>query len=341
MAVPKNIFIDTSILDGCSYNFESAAVQPLIEIAKSTPLTLLLPEPTEREIRRHIKERSDEVLAALVKAQQRAPFLKKWKDWPLKSNHEFFLARQLNRMATIELDSFFALFEVMRLGPKHIDIAEIMEWQDKGKAPFGKGNKKAEFPDALALSTLLSFADLEDQAIAVISKDGDFRGACSFHDRLFYYPSLGSYVESLLLSDEHVRKVRDILDKDVEMIAEGVSDEFVGLSFYPTDDETAKLEHAEVDDVDFLEVNIVGAGEKEASVSFQADVFFSISAIIENTDWEGPVSHTEFLSESSTLTGFAKLSVNDDWTEFTELTLLRLDEDDIGVEARKNIWDIW
>jgi len=85
MAVATNIFIDTSILDGASFNFESSALQPIVDLAKKTQLTLLLPIPTEREIRRHIKTRSEEVLSALQKAQQQAPFLKKWKEWPLKS----------------------------------------------------------------------------------------------------------------------------------------------------------------------------------------------------------------------------------------------------------------
>ena len=69
MAVPTNLFIDTSVLDGCSYNFESAALKPIVDIAKEKEIVLLLPDAIEKEMFRHIKGRSDEVLTALAKAQ--------------------------------------------------------------------------------------------------------------------------------------------------------------------------------------------------------------------------------------------------------------------------------
>lgn len=339
MAVPRHIFIDTSVLDGCSYNFESAVVQPILDVTRKIPLTLLLPEPTEREIRRHIKARSEEVLITLRKAQKRAPFLKKWKDWPLKSKEDFSLTYRFNQMVTKEFDAFLGLFHVVRLDLSHIVVRDVMEWYDRGTAPFGKGKKKAEFPDAFALSSLLSFAKKEGEAIAIISSDGDFQNAAALHDSLFYYLTLGTYVESLLLSDEHVMKVRGILDTNIEMITEGLSEKFVSLSFYPTDDESAELEDVEVDDVEFTELSIVGTGEKEVSVSFQANVWFSVNAILDETDWDGPVSHTERVSDEVTVTGIAKLTVNDDWSDFDSLEILRLDEEDIGVEARQNMWD--
>ena len=177
--------------------------------------------------------------------------------------------------------------------------------------------------------------------MAIISADGDFKNACGLHDCLFYYPTVGAYVESLILSDEHVKKVREILDFNSEMIAEGVREEFSGLSFYPTDDETAELEEVEADDVEFCEMSIIGTGEKEVSVSFQAEVSFSIAATLDETDWDGPASRSETLSDVAQVTGIAKLTVNDDWTDFECLDLLRLDEEEIGVEARPDRWEMW
>ena len=350
MAVPTKIFIDTSVLDGCSYNFDSAAIQPIADVVKNTPLTLLLPESTEQEIRRHIKGRSDEVLAALSKAQQRAPFLKKWKEWPLKSKHDFFLTYRLNKMATEELDAFLRLFETIRLDSSHVDLREVMDWYDKGTAPFGKSRKKAEFPDAFAISSLLSFAKEHAEAVAVISADNDFQDASASHDSLFYYRTLGAYVESLLLSDEHVKQVRGILDHNVEMISEGISEVFVSLGFYSTDEEGAELEGPEVDDIDFTEINIIGTGEKEVSVSFEAEVSFTIDVSYDEIEFFGvsdgeeewgPIRHSERVPGGATVTGIGKLTVNADWSDFECLDVLRLDEEEIGVEARQSRWDEW
>ena len=339
MAVPRKIFIDTSVLDGCSYNFESAAIHPIADVAKKEHLTLLLPESTEQEIRRHIKDRSDEVLAALYKAQQRAPFLRKWKDWPLKGKpyRDFFIAPSLKRIASKELDGFLALFELVKLDPTHIDLPDVMEWYDKGTAPFGQKRKKAEFPDAFALSSLLTFAKKHGEAVAIISSDGDFQNASALHDCLFFYRTPGAYVESLLLSDEHVKKVRAILDSNAEIICEGLCEEFIALGFYTTDDERAEFEDAEVDEIVFAELSIIGTGEKEVSVSFEAEVTFTINASFDETDWDGPAWHSERVSDGATVTGIAKLTVNADWSDFESLEILRLDEEEIGVEARQSI----
>ena len=85
MSVPTTIFLDTSILDEQNYNFASAEMLAFIEVVKGKKLTLLLPDPTEREINRHIKERSDAVVNALGNAKRIAPFLAKWKEWPIIS----------------------------------------------------------------------------------------------------------------------------------------------------------------------------------------------------------------------------------------------------------------
>jgi hypothetical protein len=50
MSVPRVIFIDTSIFDEQRYNFQSAAVTAFLDSIKAVSTTLLLPEPTEREI---------------------------------------------------------------------------------------------------------------------------------------------------------------------------------------------------------------------------------------------------------------------------------------------------
>jgi hypothetical protein len=341
MAVPRKIFIDTCVLDRCAYNFESVAIQSLADIAQKEHLTLLLPESTEREMRRHIKRRSEDVLAVLLKAQQSAPFLRKWKEWPLKGEpyRDFFLAPTLKKIATKELDGFLALFELVKLDTTHINLPDVMEWYDEGTAPFGPKRKKAEFPDAFALSSLLTFAKKHGETIAIISSDGDFQNASALHDCLFFYRTAGAYVESLLLSDEHVKKVRAILDSNAELISEGLTEKFEALGFYPTDDERAELEDVEVDEINFTDLSIVGTGEKEVSVSFEAEVAFTIDASFGETDWDGPAQRTERVSDFATVAGIAKLTVSADWSDFESLELLRLDEEEIGVEARQSEWD--
>lgn len=85
MSVPKAVFLDTSILDGQQYNFTSTAFETFAAACSQRGITLLLPEPTELEIKTHIKSRSLEALAALDEARRKAPFLAKWKGLPVRS----------------------------------------------------------------------------------------------------------------------------------------------------------------------------------------------------------------------------------------------------------------
>ena len=82
MSLPSAVFLDTSVFAGQQYNFSSTAIASFIPVAKKHALTLLLPDPTEREIVRQIRERSKEALKALDEARRRAPFLAKWKHFP-------------------------------------------------------------------------------------------------------------------------------------------------------------------------------------------------------------------------------------------------------------------
>ena len=160
MSVPSAIFIDTSILDEQNYNFQSSAIGAFVTVVKGKSYVLLLPDPTQREINRHIQERADAVLKALEEAKRRAPFLAKWKDWPVKKNI-FMLNLELKGLAEKEWSEFKSNFKVASLGYDGVILKEIMDWYDRGRAPFGSGKKRKEFPDAFALAALISYAKKE------------------------------------------------------------------------------------------------------------------------------------------------------------------------------------
>jgi predicted nucleic acid-binding protein len=176
MSVPTNIFIDTSILDEQNYNFSSRAIKAFVEAAEVRKAVLLLPDPTRREIERHIENRSQEVVKVLGEAKRKAPFLKKWKAWPVKRD-DFALDYELRKIAMDEWEHFLKHFDVEELDYTGISIEEVMNWYDYQQAPFGSGSKRREFPDALALAALLAYQKKKGVPIAVVSKDRDFQQA--------------------------------------------------------------------------------------------------------------------------------------------------------------------
>ena len=90
MSVPTTIFIDTCILDEQNYNFSSKAISAFLEAVKGPKMVLLLPDPTRREIERHIEKRSQEAVKMLEEAE---PVWDYWQGWNSIDDMDSFLNR--------------------------------------------------------------------------------------------------------------------------------------------------------------------------------------------------------------------------------------------------------
>jgi hypothetical protein len=75
MSIPTAVFLDTSVFDGQSFNFSSTAFSTFVPACIVRDVKLLLPDPTEREVTRHMTERSAEAMRLIDKARRTAPFL--------------------------------------------------------------------------------------------------------------------------------------------------------------------------------------------------------------------------------------------------------------------------
>ncbi len=322
-----------------------------LAVAKPKKLTFLLPDPTEREVKRHISERSREVLKALREAKRRAPFLAKWKDWPIKKDKadDSWLVRDLSTLAEKEWTEFLGNFEVQRLGYKGLDLREIMDWYDKARAPFGAGKKRKEFPDALALASILNHTKTTKTSVAIISKDLDFQNACHLYAELLYYPSLPAITEAFLSGDARVEKMKGLVSANIQMLEDAVIEDFANLDFAVEQPPNGVVNYVNVDNVNFDEFRVVGLGNNECSVAFSAGVDFTANVDYEIPYYDNPyyaVTDEYFsgskrsqgmVSDWAEITGTAKLRVSEAWDAVLELKLLVIDGSDIYI-TRKPDW---
>src|SRR5581483_9867117 len=158
-----------------------------VSLAVANGSTILLPDPIEREVMRHIEEGSRAAQAALQKACNDAPLLYRWPKWYAKTVIENSMT-EINAATLAHWSTFLKNFTVERLGYKDIDLVQIMEWYDKKQPPFGEGEKRKEFPDAFIIAATLSYAKRAHLPVAVISDDHDIRKACVLHKELVYFP---------------------------------------------------------------------------------------------------------------------------------------------------------
>jgi len=79
MSIPTAVFLDTSVLDSQQYNFQSTALSTFVPACAKRGVKLLLPDPTEREVKRHLRERAAETMNTVEAARRKAPFLAKFR----------------------------------------------------------------------------------------------------------------------------------------------------------------------------------------------------------------------------------------------------------------------
>ncbi|UVA80503.1 PIN domain-containing protein [Pandoraea commovens] len=172
--------IDTSVLRANSYNFGSGL---LLLLTQNVRAKLVISEVVVREVRRHLTEKAKESLrqvdsslqdairqnvlggvgvAAItdaLKAARREP-----EDWAKQRLEEWLTAADASVINSED----------------HVDVAELMDRYFEARAPFSdKGNKKNEFPDALALLALEAWAEQNGTAVLVVSTDGDWIRYCN------------------------------------------------------------------------------------------------------------------------------------------------------------------
>jgi hypothetical protein len=335
MALPTAFFLDTSILDGQQYNYSSAALSSFVPVARERGLKLLLPDPTEREIRRHIDARSKDALDALELARRKAPFLSKWKDFP-PATTGWRTDWEVKRVATKEWGEFLNQFNVVKLNYEGVDIEEVMGWYDSVTPPFrSEKGKKKEFPDAFAIAILAGYASRTDSVLAVVSADPDFRLACGRYSSLMYFSALPAFTELMLADSTKIESLRQVVLNDLVEVQERIAQQAGELPFVPTDARFT-LEDAKVHGVIDSQFSIVGIGSDECTVAF--DVELEVEVLL---SWEfydhlrgDEYAEEEWVLDKVRTTGSVKLKLNHGDHRVEEVLLITLDDSHLDIDER-------
>jgi len=332
MSIVTHIFLDTSIFDGQQYNFSSATLASFVGAADDLGVWLVLPDPTEREVRRHISDRSRDAMRALNEAYRKAPFLSKWRHFQNRlSNRDELL--EVTRIALSEWADFVGQLKVIRLGYDRIDMPMIMDWYDKASAPFGTGKKRKEFPDAFAIAMLASYAKSEGIRIGVVSLDPDFKAACENFSSLVYFESLPHLTESLLSNPSRVLAIKAAIVADLEKLESRLL--AYPFSFYYFDD-NFELEDSRVSRVAILGIAIVAAVDDDVwTLTFEATV--ESEHVVHLQEWFDPeyarYDEEEYeVRDEAAITGSAKVAlVKGDISGIRAIVSFDVDEPEIRI----------
>jgi hypothetical protein len=210
MPLPRTIVIDTNVFDQHAYHFTSPTIQKFVDLTKAEKFTLLLPDPLHREIKRHIREKSHAVAAALKKVTREAPLIYRWPHWP-GAKAAANAATDIEKVTLADWDTFLKNFTVEKLGYKDIDLEQIMESYDRQQPPFGTGDKRKEFPDAFAIAAVAAYSKANNTPVAVVSADPDIKKVCALNSSLLYFPDLSAFTDALLAEVARTAAIKDAI----------------------------------------------------------------------------------------------------------------------------------
>jgi hypothetical protein len=334
MSLPKAVFLDTSILDGQQFNFASTSLATFVPACVGRGLKLLLPDPTELEIKRHIKKRSLEALAALEEARRKAPFLAKWKGLPnLRTGDQWIVTSVANK----EWSDFLRQFSVVKLGYDLVHLPTVMRWYDRTEAPFRAGKKQKEFPDALAVAMLAAYAEREKICVAVVSTDPDFKHACERFGELLYFSSLPSLTEVLLSDDARVEKYRIALEAGRKTLEEAIKDQASALMVQHVEQEF-DIRNVAARGVEIAEVSIVGLGDNECTVAFTASIQLEVELAWEERSDDDAEYVVRDVDDSVDVSGMAKVRYNVGTDSVDSVTYIHFDDEDVEISQTPSRW---
>lgn len=331
MAVPNNIFIDTCIFEQTGFNFESAKLKPFRDALNGMKLTFVDPDPTFRERNRHLHERVDEAVKALEKIEKSLPIITKLEKWPKASSIRDW---EIRRLVNKSLEEFLKPMKHVKVGYDGIDMHKVMTWYDHGRAPFGKGKKSKEFPDALAVAILDRYAQTNKCEIAVVSTDEDFERACAERTNLLYFPSLAAYLQVHQGESERVKLVQAWFEEKPDVLDELVADAFIKIDFEIEEGWNGELSDHQVDEVNITDFYVVAVADKECTVSFEAEISFTVYADYEDQkEWDyepdgEPIGHPRrrrHVSTTDYTSGLAKVKLDNSSSMVEDVIYVDLD----------------
>lgn len=213
-----NVFIDTSIFVSEGY-VKGKSIATLLEAARAEKIHILMPDITEHEIRKHLRQDVEKLSGRGATQDLKKSFMYALDDLrPLIEALMDVTIEELIERVEKELDKQFVRADIERLPlTKDFDITGILEDYKALRAPFST-KKKCEFPDAIALKQLEAWCAEHNDKCIVLSIDTDLE---NYKSEYLTYQKLSDFVASLeeyekMISQEKLYNVFENCKNQIE-----------------------------------------------------------------------------------------------------------------------------
>lgn len=211
------ISVDTCIFSRAGYRLDQGNLRRL-EQFKGDAFPLIFSEITIKEVIRHIGAHSEEEKTKFLTGLRGIA-----KFWNIDSAKQTAVATNLLQgMEPKELAKKRVKDFVTRCGAriieaqKALDVSELLKLYFQTLPPFEKsGDKKAEFPDAIALLSLESWAKKSSTSVLFVTNDKGCKRYCEQSQRLFAIDDLGAALTLIQERDAHRAQMCSAIDQKI------------------------------------------------------------------------------------------------------------------------------
>lgn len=180
------ITLDTSIFDAQGLRLESGLLRQLEQFQDSST-RLILSEVVKQETLSHLIEKVKDAQKEIEKSLKQAREHWRVEDQDIKKIKAVIFGE--HEAQEVALERFRQFEELTSLeiveAQDYVLIGGLIQKYFNAEPPFSKtGKKKNEFPDAIALMSLETWANEEQTKIIVVTTDNDWKSFCKGSERL-------------------------------------------------------------------------------------------------------------------------------------------------------------
>jgi hypothetical protein len=290
------ITLDNSILKGRGYNLYNGLLAQMSQF-KESPVMVLQTDVVHNEAVKHLGVSIKEARYKIKNLLRTAGLRLRVQPDAIDSAEKLLSVDGSDaKIAEVWLEEYYESIgaEILYTG-KYTDLSELLNMYFSNEAPFAAdGNKKNEFPDAIALLALEKWASDNNKNIVAVSEDSDWMRYSEGSDRITVIRSLDDALqqfqsqnrvrsiidglrEALLLENEDVIKA---IRKKIEEGFDTAVIDIQALSPFKYEYNVNSIHYSNYelfcDSDDLLEIRVLGINDDAIVVKVRAEVMCEI-----------------------------------------------------------------
>lgn len=180
------ITLDTSIFDAQNLRLNSGKLKQLEQFRDSS-IKFIISQVVREEILSHLTERARDAQKDVEKSLKQAKEPWQVEDWEIEDIKKLVFGKLEAQEIAFERFSQFVKMTSLKIveAQNYVMVGDLIHKYFQAKPPFSEtGKKKNEFPDAIALMSLETWANKYQTRIIVVTKDNDWKNFCKSSERL-------------------------------------------------------------------------------------------------------------------------------------------------------------